>query len=145
MDFWSGRNSVQQSFESWNSGGAWISRTTATGGAWVHAPPRGRNWKRWDLAQPPLPFLSSPAVTCKNNQKHNKAVNFSFLFSFSDLVHSGLFSVCHSFLILSMQFCYGVWSELPVCWRCRVGLHPCWSQRRMASMLLSASGGAASN
>ncbi|KAJ6974607.1 hypothetical protein NC653_030658 [Populus alba x Populus x berolinensis] len=32
---------------------------------------------------------------------------------------------------------------LPVCWRCRVALHFCWLQRRMALLLLSTSGRAA--
>jgi hypothetical protein len=45
---------------------------TATGGAWVHALPRGRNWKQQDLAQPHLLFLSLPIVTTTVTCKRRK-------------------------------------------------------------------------
>jgi hypothetical protein len=47
-------------------------RATATIGAWVHEPPRGRTWKQWDLERLPAFFPSSPAVTYKTQKKCNK-------------------------------------------------------------------------
>ena len=41
-----------------------------TGNSWItHTPPRGRNWKQLNPAQPLLLFLSSPMVTFKDTQK----------------------------------------------------------------------------
>ena len=68
-----------------NSDSAYVSRATATGGAWDR---RATSWKqleRVDQAQPFLPFLSSPEETCNNNRKRNKAVGFILFPSFSNL------------------------------------------------------------
>jgi hypothetical protein len=63
-----------------DNGGVSSPRATATGGAWVHAPPQGRNWKQRDLAQPLLLFLSLPAVTTTVTCKRRKnAIKVSVL------------------------------------------------------------------
>ena len=80
-------------------GSAWTSRTTVTGGAWVHAP---RPMKTSNLVAQDrllLLFPSVPAVhllvTCtrsKNTQTQQMAADFN-LFFFIDLF-SGLFLIC---------------------------------------------------
>ena len=130
----------------------------STGGASSHAPPslaargfmrrRGKHSTRGGRLLPLI--LSSPAVTCKANLNTQQAIDFNlcFLVSFLDLFFFFLFA--------------GLFSSFAGCrsgdglWACRwletadgsgggcwVGLHFCWLQRRMALLLLSASGGAA--
>jgi hypothetical protein len=86
-----------------DNGGASSPRATATGGAWVHAPPQGRNWKQRDLAQPLLLFLSLPAmtttVTCKRRKMQSK---FWFFLPVLDMLSSG-FSLSLSSLIFLLQ------------------------------------------
>ena len=43
------------------------------------------------------PFLSSPAPTCNNNRKPNKAVDFNFFLVFSDMFFLLLLHICFGF------------------------------------------------
>jgi len=109
-----------------NSGGASSPRTTAIGGAWVHAPPRNpASVGRSVMASSSLHLPVGCGQHCylQNTKKSNKQVCFSFVFRSAPLPspYSDLLHLCKSF-VPSSSISGGWWHDqgLPVCERCWV-------------------------